>query len=173
MHTLYLISVWIHVLAATAWVGGMLFLVLVVVPWLRRGGRVDAAIFLRETGRRFRNVGWACFGLLLVTGTFNLWVRGVRLADFTRVEWLSSPFGLTVLLKLGVFVLILTMSSVHDFSLGPQATLAIGRDPRSPEAEALRRRASLLGRVNLLLALIVVALGVMLVRGVPTILGNG
>ena len=57
MHALYLLSVWIHILAATVWIGGMSFLVLVVVPWLRRGGRVEAAVFLRETGERFRNVG--------------------------------------------------------------------------------------------------------------------
>ena len=89
MHALYLLSVWLHILAATVWIGGMSFLVLVVVPWLRRGGRVEAAAFLRETGERFRNVGWSCFLLLAATGTFNLWVRGVRLSDFGRAEWLT------------------------------------------------------------------------------------
>lgn len=78
MHALYLLSVWVHILAATVWLGGMLFLVLVVVPWLRKGGGTDAAVFLRETGERFRSVGWGCFFVLLITGTFNLWFRGVR-----------------------------------------------------------------------------------------------
>ena len=105
MHALYLLSVWLHILAATVWIGGMSFLVLVVVPWLRRGGRVEAAVFLRETGERFRNVGWSCFLLLAATGTFNLWVRGVRLSDFGRAEWLTSPFSKTVLLKLLVGLL--------------------------------------------------------------------
>ena len=167
MQALYLFSVWLHILAATAWVGGMLFLVLVVVPWLRRGGAVQAGTFLRETGERFRNVGWVCFAIVLVTGTFNLWVRGVRLGDFARPEWLSSPFGKTVLLKLGAFLLVLAVSAVHDFVIGPRATDAITRDPRSPEAAQLRRRASLLGRLNALLALVLVALGVMVVRGGP------
>ena len=167
MHTIYLISVWLHVLAASAWVGGMFFLVLVVVPWLRSGGQVDAARFLRETGARFRNVGWACFVILLVTGSFNLWVRAVRPADFTRAEWLSSSFGRTVLFKLSVFVVVLVASAVHDFVIGPRATTAIAVDPRSPEAMRLRRRASLLGRANLMLALLLVLAGVMLVRGTP------
>lgn len=167
MHVLYLVSVWIHILAATVWIGGMLFLVLVVVPWLRQGDRVNAATFLRETGQRFRNVGWTCLGILLVTGTFNLWVRGVRLSDFTSAEWLSSPFGETVLVKLVAFAMVLMVSIIHDFVVGPRATAIIAEAPRSPQAQGARRRASLLGRANVILALILVAAGVMLVRGTP------
>jgi putative copper export protein len=167
MHALYLLSVWVHILAASVWIGGMLFLVLVVVPWLRRGGRKEAAVFLRETGERFRNVGWTCFGLLLVTGTFNLWMRGVRLGDFTRAEWLSSPFGKTVLVKLSAFALVLAVSAVHDFVVGPRATRAIAAAPGSAASRLARRRASRLGRINVALALVLVAAGVMLVRGVP------
>ncbi len=165
MRVLYLLSVWLHILAATVWVGGMLFLVLVIVPWLRQGNRANAAVFLTETGTRFRNVGWTCFGILSVTGSFNLWMRGVRLSDFTRVEWLSSTFGKLVLAKLLVFVLVMVVSAVHDFSHGPRATEAIARAPGSEQAALMRRRASLLGRFNVVLALILVGIGVMLVRG--------
>lgn len=167
MYALYLISIWLHLLAATVWIGGMLFLVLVVVPWLRAGGRVDAAVFLRETGTRFRNVGWTCFAVLVVTGSFNLWFRGVGLADFADPRWLASSFGTTVVVKLSAFLVVLVVSAVHDFVVGPRATTAIATDPRSAQAQAARRRASLLGRVNVLLALVLVAAAVMLVRGVP------
>lgn len=165
MRTLYLVSVWAHILAATVWVGGMLFLVLVVVPWLRAGNQASAGAFLRETGRRFRTVGWACFGILLITGTFSLWMRGVRLGDFARADWLVSPFGKIVVAKVVLFGIVLLVSAVHDFVIGPRATVAIQRDPRSPEAMSLRRLASLLGRANALLALIIVLVAVMLVRG--------
>ncbi len=167
MHELYLLSVWIHILAATVWIGGMLFLVLVVVPWLRKGGRKDAAVFLRETGERFRNVGWICFGLMFVTGAFNLWARGIRWEDFTRTEWLLSSFGRTVILKLSAFALVLVVSAVHDFVVGPRATRAIAIDGHSEQARGERRRASILGRANVILALVLVAAGVMLVRGTP------
>ncbi len=166
MSTLYLASVWLHILAATVWVGGMLFLVLVVVPWLRKG-KTDAAVFLRETGRRFRNIGWICFALLFVTGCFNLWVRGVRLTSFVDPQWLGSSFGKTVMLKLAFFILVLLASAAHDFVLGPLATRAIAANPRSADAQRLRRRASLLGRTNVLFALVLIALGVMIVRGTP------
>lgn len=167
IHRLYLLSVWLHILAATVWIGGMFFLVLVVVPWLRSGDRAGAATFLRETGERFRTVGWTCFAVLLVTGTFNLWTRGVRFGDFARPAWRASPFGKAVLWKLGVFAIVLLVSAYHDFLIGPRATRALGEDPRSALAERLRRRASLLGRLNALLALVLVAIAVILVRGWP------
>lgn len=167
MPGLYIFSVWLHILAATVWVGGMLFLVLVVVPWLRAGPRPDAGAFLSQTGRRFRTVGWVCFGVLMATGLFNLWVRGVRPSDFVRPEWLQSSFGRTVLFKLIAFGVVLAVSTLHDFVVGPRATAVMGSNPGSAEATALRRRASQLGRINVLLALALIAAGVVLVRGVP------
>lgn len=162
---LYLISVWVHILAATIWIGGMLFLVLVVVPWLRAGNREQAGAFLRDTGRRFRTVGWACFAILLVTGTYNLWVRGVRWGDLVDPVWLGSPFGRAVAVKLVVFTLVLIVSAVHDWSIGPRATRAMEADPRSELTAKLRRRASWLGRLNVILALVLVAAAVAIVRG--------
>jgi putative copper resistance protein D len=141
----------------------------VVVPWLRGGGAgaVDAGNFLRQTGTRFRSVGWICFGLILVTGTFNLWIRGVRPANLVDGAFWTSAFGSAVGLKLLAFALVLTLSAIHDFQIGPRATEAIRRDPRSEETAELRRRATLLGRINGVLALVLVALGVVLVRGWP------
>ncbi len=165
MRTLYLVSVWLHILAAITWIGGMLFLVLVVVPWMRKGDRAKGATLLRETGPRFRNVGWACFAIVLVTGTFNLWMRGVRFGDFVRPEWLSTGFGHAVGTKLALFAGVLVVSVVHDFFVGPRAAAAVERDPRSPEAERLRRQASLLGRGNAALALALVGAAVVIVRG--------
>ena len=167
MHAIYVISVWLHILAAMAWVGGMLFLVLVVVPWLRRGGGVDAGRFLHETGVRFRNVGWACFLTLLVTGTFNLWYRGIRFEHFVDPEWLGTSYAKVLIAKLAVFVIIVSVSAVHDFSIGPRATQVLREAPGSAEALALRKRASQLGRLNAILALVVVFVAVTLVRGWP------
>jgi putative copper export protein len=167
MRFLYLVSVWTHILAATIWVGGLFFLVLVVVPWLRRGRSEIAVTFLTETGERFRFVGWLCFAMLLVTGTFNLAVRGVRIADLRDPGWWTSAFGSAVALKLGLFVLIVTLSAVHDFGVGPRAAEAMAATPEAPRARSLRRTASILGRLNGLLALAMLAVAVILVRGWP------
>lgn len=167
MRYAYLLSVWLHLIAAITWIGGMLFLVMVVVPALRSGDRQRAVALMRDAGQRFRGIGWACFGVLLLTGLFNLWFRGVRLAHFADVAWLASPFGHAVAIKLLLFVLVLANSAVHDFWVGPRATLAMQQDPRGAEGERLRRLASYLGRANVVVALLLVLMGVIIVRGWP------
>lgn len=55
MHTLYLVSVWLHIVAAMTWIGGMIFLVAVLVPMLRRPERrAQAAELFGILGVRFR-----------------------------------------------------------------------------------------------------------------------
>ena len=62
---------------------------------------------------------------------------------------------------LGVGILVV-LSAVHDFVLGPAAGRAT---PGSPEALILRRRAALLARANALVAILVIIAAVILARG--------
>lgn len=167
MQALYVTSVFAHILAAVVWLGGMFFLMLVVVPWLRAGNRAQAGAFLRDTGIRFRGVGWACLLTLLATGSLNLWFRRVRLSHLTDPQWLATPFGRAVALKLLLFGVVLAISVIHDFRVGPAATRAMREEPGGPDALRLRRAASWMGRANTVLAVILVFLGVVLVRGWP------
>lgn len=165
MQTLYLLTVYVHLLAVMTWMGGMLFLVVVLVPWLRRGDRRQAVAVLRETGERFRLVGWLCFAVLLLTGSTLLWLRGVRLDTIFEPGFRASDFGRLAYYKVGTFSVILAVSAWHDFKVGPAATRALDAAPDGAEARRLRGLASQLGRLNLLLGLGMVLIGVQLVRG--------
>jgi len=162
MGTLYLVSVWLHVLAAATWFGTMVFLAAVLVPTLRAHG--DDALrsrLLAASGSRLRALGWTSFAVLAVTGTVNLVSRGYDLADLGgRLWW--GPFGRAFTWKMVLVAVILVLSAFHDFRLGPRSARAV---PGSPEALRLRRTASWMGRLNLLLGLAVIYLAVMLVRG--------
>jgi uncharacterized membrane protein len=137
---------WLHVLAGITWIGGMLFIALVLVPAARR--LEDPALrarLIHDTGRRFRTVGWTAIGVLVVTGLLNLWLHPVLLSS-TRFHW-----------KVGLVVLALILSAFHDFVLGPRAG-APGADPSA------RVRASWVARINVLVVLVIVALGLSLFR---------
>ena len=74
--TLYIVSVWTHIVAATIWIGGMLFLVLVLIPALRGlDNRGLAATLVHHVGVRFRGIGWLSLLLLVLTGAVNLAMR--------------------------------------------------------------------------------------------------
>lgn len=168
MRILYLLSIWTHIIAAVTWIGGSIFLALVLVPVIRgpayRGQALD---LVRATGRRFSRVGWACLIVLVVTGVLNLLLRGIAPEHLASPDFWSSIYGRVLSCKITLVALILILSVVHDFFVGPQALHAWEVDPTSREARRLRSFASNLGRVNLVLGLIVVALAVMLVRGLP------
>jgi uncharacterized membrane protein len=165
----YQLSVFIHILSAVVWVGGMLFLALVVVPVARSLPAVERAALIGAVGRRFRVVGWACIALLIATGVINLAYRGLTWETFFSAQMLESQFGRVLLLKLALVVVMIVLSAVHDFVIGPQSVrLAESKAPADAEQMvSLRRQASWMARVNAVLALLVVALGVALVRGLP------
>lgn len=146
----------------------MVFLVLVLVPVTRQPEyRGIAASLVRWTGARFRWVGWICLALLLGSGTFNLAFRGFGWADLASGRLWQGSFGRVLGVKFLLVTVILLFSALHDFAIGPRATALWQVNPGASEALRLRHQAAWLGRLNLLLALIVVALGVMLVRGEP------
>ena len=168
MHAAYLISVWLHILAAVIWIGGMVFLALILIPVLRLPEYQGiAGAIVSGTGVRFRWVGWGCLGLLIVTGTFNLASRGFSWTDVGSGRIFQGSLGQALGIKLLLVAVILLISVLHDFLIGPRASVSGQENATLPRARRLRRQALWLGRVNLLLGLIVVAVGVILVRGWP------
>lgn len=164
MRSLYILNVTIHILAAFLWLGGMLFFALVSAPVLRRleSPELRSRVF-REIGEQFRWVGWACIGVMLVTGVLNLWFAGFLSGEsLLSTEFWSTPYGRTLGGKLGAVLVMVVVSALHDFVLGPRATRLT---PGTPEAAAFRRRAVLLARVNAVLGVIVVWAAVLLARG--------
>ena len=61
------VRLFLHVLAATIWVGGQLVLA-ALVPALRKFG----AEVPRAAAARFNQVAWAAFAVLIVTGVWNI-----------------------------------------------------------------------------------------------------
>jgi len=162
---LYWAAVTVHMLAALFWLGGMFFLGLVGAPVLR--GAEPPALrqqLFHQLGVRFRAAGWTAIVVLIVTGTIALHYRG-------WLHWpgvLGAPTfwrtgtGHALAAKLGAVAVMVVISALHDFVLGPAAGRAAAG---SPDALRLRSRAALLARVNALVGVVVVLAAVRLARG--------
>ena len=168
MHAAYLISVWLHIMTAVLWVGGTIFFAIVLAPAMRRPEFAGvASALIRWTALRFRSIGWVCFAMFIITGIANLGLRGIGWEELQSAEFWQTSFGRILAAKLSLVAAILAISAFHDFFAGPRATAAWQADPKSAPTIRLRRQAVKLGRLNLILALVVIVLGVMLVRGAP------
>ncbi len=82
------VRLFLHVLAATVWVGGQIALA-GAVPVVRRIGGIETA---RAVARRFQLLAWPAFGILVVTGVWNLVAE--------KVGNQSSAYLSTLLVKL-------------------------------------------------------------------------
>lgn len=166
MRSLYLLSVWLHILSAIVWTGGITFLAFVLIPVTReKVYRHISADLIEKTGIRFRLIGWICLVFLIISGTVNLYYRGIGWNELASSQFWEGSFGYTLGIKLILVAIILMLSALHDFIVGPKAARLWRENAQSPQSQHWRRRASWLGRINLILALTVLLLAVALVRG--------
>ena len=95
------VRLFLHVLAATIWVGGQLTLA-ALVPVLRRfGADVPGA-----AARRFNQVAWTAFGVLIVTGIWNI------VAVRSQIDH-SASYRTTLIVKLAVVAVSGVAAALH------------------------------------------------------------
>lgn len=156
----HLLLVWLHLLAAIIWIGGMLFLSLVLAPAYRSIGRApDATTLFRSTAGRFRYVAWGAVAALLLTGPLLALDRGWSLFEPNR--W---PSLLAV--KASLVGMLILATAVHDVLLGSRVrtTLEIPSDKRTSADRILLLSASWLPRLSIVIALLVIVAAAMLAR---------
>lgn len=136
----------LHLLAAGAWLGGMLALVL-----LTRDGVDEAQTRLMAAAvKRFEWIGAAIVLTLSVSGVVNyLFIVGPRLDDV-----LLGTYGMLLAIKVLLFAAMLVLAALNRFHLGPALERSIRDGQHVIAANALRRSVLL----ELGLALLIVAL---------------
>ena len=113
------VRLFLHVLAATVWVGGQLTLG-TVIPALRPASADPdpeaARARIRAVARRFQVAAWISFAVLLLTGVWSLAVMHV--GDQTGA-WLA-----TLLVKLGCVAVSGVAAAVHILVAAPRVRVA-------------------------------------------------
>jgi copper resistance protein D len=155
-----IVLAWVHVLAAVVWLGGMVFLSVVLMPVFRRGTfGADRRILFQALVRRFRIIVWIMICLLVLSGPLLISSRTGTLEE--PEAWRS-----VLHLKLWLVAGLVLLTAVHDVWLGP----LVGRLRReasempSPADLLLIRVAAVVVRLGLLLGVVVLFLAVALAR---------
>ena len=153
MTSWYYISVWLHIIGAAFWIGGMLFLPLVLLPGIKN--HPDRKNLLMATGLNFRFYGYIVLAILFITGLLNIYLRGL---SFSLNFFIKTRYGQLVELKIILFVLMITISLLHDLIVGRKAV-------EQMENQNIKLIARWTGRLLLLIALVMAYIGVVISRG--------
>jgi putative copper resistance protein D len=151
------IALLLHIISAIFWVGGMLFLVLVIAPFLKTVSdpKAKSQIF-QVVGKQYRFWGWVAIITLLITGPFMLYyLYGMPFSALFDPAFYATGFGKAVLGKIALVTLIVISALVHDFWIGPKAK-------NSPKHARLAR---IFGRTNLIIAIFIVLFAVFIRAG--------
>lgn len=150
----------LHILAAVVWIGGMLFLSLILVPLLRQADDPSSIkVLFGAAARRFRLVVRLAIVVLIGTGPLLLDARGLSI-----MEPSSWPYVLWV--KLTLVGLLLLFTLLHDLFVGPRV-LRISSQPavaRTGQDLFLLSASRLVPRLALLTALAVLVAAALLAR---------
>ncbi|PIV17693.1 MAG: hypothetical protein COS42_03475 [Flavobacteriales bacterium CG03_land_8_20_14_0_80_35_15] len=156
MELSYYISVFFHFIFGAFWIGGMLFLPLVLLPSIKN--HPNRILLLQQTGIKFRFFGWIALIGLAITGILNMYLRGLPLSwDFI----LQSNYGNLLQIKMVLFILMMLIGVLHDFYIGTKSI----EEMKAVNNGKFKQLARWSGRINLLLAFAIAFIGIVLSRG--------
>jgi putative copper resistance protein D len=128
---IHLIADVLHLVAAGAWLGGLLPLSLLFVLAIRQTDP-SLASTLQMATRRFSTLGLLSVGTLLATGLVNTWMLAGSLPAL-----LETDYGRLLLAKIALFVAMVAIASINRLRLTPglPQTEAVHRLDRNTRIE--------------------------------------
>lgn len=143
----------VHIIATVVWIGGIVFMALVVMPVVE--GEPGCSRFLSAIQKRFAPIANICLVVLIVTGMVQLTAN----SSYTGFLNFSSIWAKAILLKHvavgGMILTALYMSLVHQPDMARTAMLLASGKARPEETAALTRRQSQLAQINIVLSIVV------------------
>ncbi len=149
--SLRVLVLWVHVVGAVVWIGGLVYQTHVLLPAARRGELRSFA----DAARRARPATWTAVSLVVLSGFYNV----TQLGSLERV--MTSGAGLLLAAKLGLVIVAVALAAQRDFAQVPILDAAVRG---GGDATAALRAVARLDRVVLVLALVVVYLGLAVSR---------
>jgi putative copper resistance protein D len=146
----------LHLLAAGAWLGALLPLVILLAQAWRDAGAQAVAV-ARTATLRFSVLGLSCVGTLLVTGVINTWFLSGSVPAL-----LGTLYGQLLLLKIALFATMIAVAAVNQRRLLPcLADAGSGVNRCLQIIRQLRRNASIEASLGVGVLAVVGAIGIL------------
>jgi putative copper export protein len=155
---------WAHLIAASIWVGGSIFIGIVLAPLLKTisdsiEGRLSIMI---RVGRKFNKIGVPSLIVLIATGIYNSTGFIVNPSMI-----LSTSYGIVLLIKIILVILLIITFAVHVRLIRTEVERKIESKQLSGEfLQKLRSKIIMLGRLTVILSLAILLMAALLHSGV-------
>ncbi len=155
------ITFWLHMLAATVWVGPQLFLFVASVPAVRLiEDRETRARVMRLTAYRFGYLAAAAMIVLVLSGISNLFQEGAD-AD-TDLSSFDNRYAWVFLAKMILVGLTVVFTAVHALVIGPRLLALQGSASEDGAATRLKVLSVASSALNLVLAIAIIYVAALL-----------
>ena len=149
--SIHLAADFLHLVAAAAWVGGLLPLAFM----LAAAGRASSMSVARTASLRFSAYGVAAVGVLLLTGAVNTWYLAGSVQALT-----ATDYGHLLLVKIALFLVMLALAAVNRLWLTPGLAADASDNPTGHALHQLRRNVVIEIAAGAIILAVVAVLGV-------------
>jgi putative copper resistance protein D len=149
---IHLAADFLHLVAAAAWVGGLLPLAVTLAV----AGRASSMSLARTASLRFSAYGVAAVGVLLFTGAINTWYLAGSFRALT-----ATDYGHLLVVKIALFLVMLALATVNRVWLTPALAADTDGKPARHALRQLRRNVVIEVAAGAAILAVVAVLGVM------------
>jgi copper transport protein len=118
--TAAVVNDYLHLLAASFWVGGLFHLAAALSLIMRGLSGEERRATLSAIVPRFSVLAALSVGVLIITGAYSAW------AQVTALRALTAPYGVTLLVKVGLVALLLLLGALNLLWVRPRLRKAGG-----------------------------------------------
>lgn len=158
------IITWIHLIAAAIWVGGSLFIGLVLSPFLKTmtDSVPERIQIMIRVGRRFNKIAVPSLIILMITGVYSSHVF------LSRPDLLvASSYGTFLIIKIILVIILVIIYAIHVRIIRKDVEEKIMSNQMSDtELQKLRKKIIILGEVTVVLSIAILFLASLLDAGV-------
>jgi len=155
---------WAHLVAASIWVGGSIFIGIVLAPLLKTisdsiEGRLSIMI---RVGRKFNKIAVPSLIILIVTGLYN------SSGYLTKPSlFLSTNYGLVLVVKIILVIILIITFIIHVRLIRSKVEKQIeSKTLSSIEIQRLRSKIIALGRITVIVSVAILLMAALLHSGI-------
>jgi putative copper export protein len=155
---------WAHLISASIWVGGSLFIGVVLAPLLKTisESMEERLEIMIRVGRKFNKIAVPSLGILIVTGLYN---SQYILSKPETI--LSTNYGIILTIKIMLVVALIVIFAVHIRMIRFDIEKKIEAKEMSQESiQKLRSKIIFLGRIIVFISIAVLLMAAMLDAGI-------